>query len=108
MSLSFDHRIDSAAPFLDRTIRAYRDATVYAQDELIAQMVITGRESSPDWSGDARFPMQRSHRLYQDHRLVCNPTAWGWMEHLRANRFATGPRLHGTIAALLAGTPSLL
>lgn len=108
LSLSFDHRIKSTAELLDKTVTAYPRSTVYMQEKLGAQLVITGEETRPDWSGDQRFPLQKAHRLYGQHRLEYFPTAWSWMRHLKSVDFAYGPRLHGTVAATLAGTPAHL
>lgn len=105
ISLSFDHRIPATADLLQRTIDDYPRSTVYAQERLTARMVITGEETRADWRGDDRFPVRTTHPLYGQHRMVYYPTAWSWIDSLRQVDFAFGPRLHGTIAALLAGAP---
>jgi hypothetical protein len=108
ISLSFDHRIDESAALLDGTLSRYRHSTVYMQEKLGAQMVITGEETRPDWDGDERFPLKTSHPAFARHRLVYYPTAWSWIRHLEDMDFSFGPRLHGTVAATLAGTPAHL
>lgn len=105
ISMSFDHRIPATADILQRTVEEYENSTVYAQERLTARMVITGEETRADWRGDDRFPVRTSHPLYRQHRMVYYPTAWSWIESLKDVDFAFGPRLHGTIAALLAGIP---
>jgi hypothetical protein len=108
ISLSFDHRIPGTAGLLQATLEDYRRSTVYMQEQRGAQMVITGEETRPDWEGDARFPMKTTHPAFAEHRLVYFPTAWSWIRHLKGMDFAFGPRLHGTVAAILAGTPANL
>lgn len=108
MSLSFDHRINATADLLERTVRDYPRSTVYMQERLGAQMVITGKETRPDWNGDMRFPVHVDHPLFRQHRLEYYPTAWSWIRHLKGMDFAYGPRLHGTVAATLAGTSAHL
>jgi len=108
MSLSFDHRINATAPLLQKTIDDYPRSTVYVQERIAAQMVITGTETRPDWAGDPRFPVYTGHPLYRQHRLEYYPTAWSWIRHLKGMDFAYGPRLHGTVAATLAGTSAHL
>lgn len=108
ISVSFDHRIGAAAAFLEQTAADYPRSTFYAQDALVAQLTIAGIETRPDWQGDPRFPVHRAHPLYLQHRLVYYPTAWAWIRHLGEVDFAVGPRIHGTIAAILAGTPAHL
>ena len=105
LSLSFDHRIPATAAILHRTVDDFPGATVYAQERLTARMVLTGEETRADWKGDQRFPVKTSHPLYAQHRMVYYPTAWAWIESLKGVDFAFGPRLHGSIAALLAGAP---
>jgi hypothetical protein len=108
ISLSFDHRIEDSAELLDETISRYPRSTVYMQEKLAAQMVITGEDTRPDWVGDDRFPLKTSHRTFRHHRMVYYPTAWSWIRHLEDMDFAFGPRLHGTVAATLAGTSAHL
>ena len=108
ISLSFDHRIEQSAAMLDETITRYRRSTVYMQEKLGAQMVITGEDTRPDWDGDERFPLTTSHRTFAKHRMVYHPTAWSWIRHLEDVDFAFGPRLHGTVAATLAKTSAHL
>ena len=108
MSLSFDHRIDATAPLLQRTVQEYPRSTVYLQEKLSAQMIITATETRPEWGGDQRFPVYLAHPLYRQHRLEYYPTAWSWIRHLEGMDFAYGPRLHGTVAATLAGTSAHL
>ncbi len=108
LSLSYDHRIDATAPLLDQTFQEFPRSIVYMQEKLAAQMVITGKETRPDWAGDRRFPVHRDHPLFDQGRLVYNPTGWGWLRHLEGMDFAYGPRLHGTVAATLAGTSAHL
>lgn len=105
LSLSFDHRIPTTAGLLQRTVDEYPKSLVYAQEHLTARMVITGEETRANWRGDERFPVHTSNPLYSQHRLVYYPTAWAWMDSLKTADFTFGPRLHGTVAALLAGTP---
>lgn len=108
VSISFDHRIAETARLLEEAAAAFPKSTVYVQEKLAAQMAITGEETRPNWRGDRRFPVYTGHVLYQNHRLVYFPTAWSWIRHLGTMDFAFGPRLHGTVAATLAGTPAHL
>lgn len=108
ISMSFDHRVDEAAALLDRSARDYRDLIVYMQERLGIQLVITGEETRPNWNGDVRFPVQKAHPLYGEQRLEYFPSAWAWIRRMQSYDFACGPRLHGTVAAILARTPAHL
>lgn len=108
ISMSFDHRLPATADLLDRSARAHARLKLYAQEKLVAQMVITGEETRPDWAGDPRFPVQTTHPLSRAGRVEYCPTAWSWIRHMGEMDFALGPRLHGTIASILGGTPAHL
>ena len=48
------------------------------------------------------------HPLVTEDRIRFPVEAWTWLEYLRDFDFATGTRLHGNVAALLAGVPAVL
>jgi hypothetical protein len=108
ISMSFDHRIEPTADVLAATAADFPRSTVYAQEKLGARMVVDGTETRATWKGDPRFPVHTSHQLYREHRMAYSPTAWSWIRHLEDDDFAFGPRLHGTVAATLAGTSAHL
>lgn len=108
LSLSFDHRVLETADLLDKTFNAYPKSRAYMQEKLGIRMIVSGEETRADWEGDERFPVKTSHRLYGQRRLEYYPTAWSWIRSLRDVDFAYGPRLHGTVAATLAGTSAHL
>lgn len=108
ISLSFDHRITATADLLDATVHSYPRSVAYVQEKIAAEMVITGADTRPDWTGDSRFPVHPDHPLFQGHRMEYCPTGWSWIRHMGDYDFAFGPRLHGTVAATLAGTSAHL
>jgi hypothetical protein len=57
---------------------------------------------------DPAMPTTTDHPLYRDDRIrmFLDPSTWSGF--MRAQQFAFGSRLHGTIAALIAGTPAYL
>jgi len=62
-----------------------------------------GSDTIPDPSP---FPAHRSHRLLREDRTRLFVDPWPWFDHLRELDFVFGTRIHGNIAALLAGTPA--
>ncbi|MFL5671509.1 MAG: polysaccharide pyruvyl transferase family protein [Chloroflexota bacterium] len=62
-----------------------------------------GSDKIPDPSP---FPAHRSHRLLREDRARLFVDPWPWFDHLRELDFVFGTRIHGNIAALLAGTPA--
>lgn len=53
------------------------------------------------------YPGTVHHPLYQNDRVRIHTNIYSWMNDLKGMDFSIGPRLHGNVAALLAGTPSL-
>ena len=60
-----------------------------------------GRPTSP-------LPLHPSHRLFREGRARLYLDPWTWIDDLRGFDYLFGSRIHGAIAALLAGTPATL
>jgi hypothetical protein len=54
------------------------------------------------------FPRHASHRLFQEDRVRVCVDPWTWVDYMKRFDFACGARIHGNIAAILAGTPSVV
>ncbi|MFU8849818.1 polysaccharide pyruvyl transferase family protein [Micromonospora sp. SL1-18] len=54
------------------------------------------------------MPVHSSHPLFVEDKVRMFVDPWTWMEYLSGFDFAFGTRIHGTITALLAGTPGYL
>jgi hypothetical protein len=79
----------------------------YAQDLVDAQVLYWGDTSQE--SGDQHgFPLQLSHPLLAEGKVRVPVDPATWISELRSYDFAYGTRIHGNIAALLAGTPSVV
>lgn len=86
-------------------VAAYRNL-VYIPQEVQELAFLLWGEPLASW--DERLPMHHRHPLVQDGRVrfFLDPTTW--MDFLAGCEFAFGTRIHGTIAALAAGTPAFL
>ena len=79
----------------------------YAQDLIDAEVLYWGDTSQE--SGDRSvFPLQLSHPLLHEGKVRVPVDPATWISELRSYDFAYGTRIHGNIAALLAGTPSVV
>lgn len=87
------------------TYRRFPNLTYYAQDLPTLELLLTGRPF-PDSKPDAKLPTHPDHPLFRDDRAKLFVDPWPWIEDLRHQDFSFGTRIHGTIAALLAGTPA--
>lgn len=57
---------------------------------------------------DLNMPSRWEHPLYQQDRIRFFLDASTWLAFMAEQEFAFGTRLHGNVAALLAGTPAVL
>ncbi len=54
------------------------------------------------------MPIHTSHPLFVEDKVRMFMDPWPWMEYLAGFDFAFGTRIHGTITALISGTPGYL
>jgi hypothetical protein len=83
----------------------YPELTYIAQDLETLGLLVWGDRERPsahasEWQLDGTGDLFREDRV----RLFVDPSPW--IEYLRGFAFAFGTRIHGNIAALLAGTPA--
>lgn len=96
-----------AADLLARTLRDFEDVVYYPQDMRDLSLLFWGDtaglnpEASPS-PVDSTHPLLASDRT----RFPLEPTAWRGA--LAQRDFAFGTRLHGNVAAHLAGTPAMI
>ncbi|WP_138756796.1 polysaccharide pyruvyl transferase family protein [Modestobacter altitudinis] len=108
ISVNVDHRVAGMGAVVERNAELYPRLTSPVQDSLSARTIIRGENQHPEGKFDPRTPIHTEHPLYTSKRMVYYPNPWGWIESFKEQRFAFGSRLHGNIAALLAGTPAHL
>ncbi|MFD0316566.1 polysaccharide pyruvyl transferase family protein [Streptomyces flavalbus] len=85
----------------------YPHLTYYAQNLTDAELLLWG-DTTPESGYEDPFPLQLSHALLRENKVRMPLDPATWIDELRGYDFAYGTRLHGTIAALLAGTPAVL
>ncbi|MEU3253633.1 polysaccharide pyruvyl transferase family protein [Streptomyces sp. NPDC006997] len=85
----------------------YPHLTYYAQNLDDAELLLWG-DTTPESGYEDPFPLQLSHALLRENKVRMPLDPATWIDELRGYDFAYGTRLHGTIAALLAGTPAVL
>ncbi|GEM_PF-86169 len=55
-----------------------------------------------------RYPLTLDHPYYQQDRVKMFLNAQSWIDFLKGMDFSVGSRFHGSVAAILAGTPSVI
>ncbi|MEW2087963.1 polysaccharide pyruvyl transferase family protein [Streptomyces sp. NPDC006682] len=78
----------------------------FVGQNLLEAQLLHWRETSNPIGAQTSMPTHPSHPMYREGkvRLYVDPATW--IEELRAFDFSFGSRIHGNIAALLAGVPS--
>jgi hypothetical protein len=86
--------------------RKYDDLIFVAQENARLKLLLWGENPQSPVPDD--MPIHSQHRLYREDkiRLFLDPTTW--VRFMRERDFSFGTRIHGNIAGLLAGTPSVV
>nr|WP_246322099.1 polysaccharide pyruvyl transferase family protein [Nocardioides panzhihuensis] len=94
------------SPWFETYVDAFADRhprmTYVGQTHHDFAMLQWGRHRQPEMGID------RDHRLYFEDRTRMFLDAGSWMRFLATQRFAFGTRIHGNVAAVLAGTPAMV
>jgi Polysaccharide pyruvyl transferase len=100
IALTLSPYLPAARTLADNTLAAYRDVRYVAQDVATLRAMVQGHRGDGTSLTDPAHPLLDGGR----GRFYVDPTAW--IDDLRQVDFAFGTRIHGGIAALLAGTPT--
>ncbi|HYO42449.1 MAG TPA: polysaccharide pyruvyl transferase family protein [Candidatus Limnocylindrales bacterium] len=92
-------------PIVLEACRRFPNLTYYAQDRFTLELLLKGTPL-PNGTPDAAVPTHPDHPLFRDNRTKLFIDPWPWIEDLRHQDFSFGTRIHGSIAALIAGTPT--
>jgi hypothetical protein len=83
----------------------FPNMTYVAQVHFELEMLLWGLSEPSRFPG---IPFQHRYRLYQNDRIRFFLDARTWREFMAQQRFSFGPRFHGNVAAITAGTPALI
>jgi Polysaccharide pyruvyl transferase len=86
----------------------YPNLRYIAQDLNTLELLLWGAKTGVVRPAADKMPFHTSHPLFVENKIRFFVDAWPWLQTLRTADFAFGTRIHGNIAALLAGTPSYL
>lgn len=93
-------------PIVDRHLLRHRRLSYVAQDDVTYELLLLpGSSPGGVVRGSLTDPAHAVFELGRT-RLFTHPRAW--FEFLRDHDFVFGSRIHGTIAALIAGTPAVV
>ncbi|WBB62950.1 polysaccharide pyruvyl transferase family protein [Streptomyces sp. WMMC500] len=100
-------RVGPIAAIAQRAYERFDDLAYYAQNLTDAELLLWG-DTSAEKGLTPELPTAAAHGLLRDDKTRVPTDPYGWMAELREYDFAFGTRIHGNIAALLAGTPALV
>ncbi|WP_152361245.1 polysaccharide pyruvyl transferase family protein [Microlunatus speluncae] len=88
----------------------YPNLIYQAQNRQSLELLLHGRYPMSERSKfrDSGVPVTLEHPLIRQNRVRFFLDPRTWFEHLAGYEFSFGTRIHGNIAALLAGTPALV
>jgi polysaccharide pyruvyl transferase len=78
----------------------------YIAQDLATLAALVWRSAPPKSSPDDKLPIHPEHPMFLENKVRFFVDPWPWLSYLRDFDFAFGTRIHGSIAALLAGTPA--
>lgn len=105
ISMSITARITEMGPIVMSHVKKYPNLTYVGQEMDCLRLLLWG-EGHPKIADPDPLPVHASHPLIRDGKTRFWVDPWPWIDYLRGTDFAFGTRIHGNIAALLAGTPA--
>ncbi|HEX3266295.1 MAG TPA: polysaccharide pyruvyl transferase family protein [Candidatus Limnocylindrales bacterium] len=92
------------APIVQANLERYPNLEYIAQDLESLELLLWGVPWKGGRPGDP-MPVHPSHPLIRGGRMRLFVDPWPWVEYLRSFAAVFGSRIHGSIAAVLAGVP---
>ena len=107
VSITVSPYVTAMGPIVMRHLERYPNLTYVAQDLKTLDMLVWGEPPS-EAAKRSPIPVHTSHPLFAQDRVRFYVAPWPWIEDLRDVDFSFGTRIHGAIAAVLAGTPAVV
>ncbi|MEJ7748727.1 MAG: polysaccharide pyruvyl transferase family protein, partial [Candidatus Limnocylindrales bacterium] len=99
--------VQAMGPIVMRHVERYPNLRYIAQDIETLERLLWGEPAGEAAIQDP-LPIHGSHPLLRDGKTRLYVDPWPWIEDLAACDFSFGTRIHGNIAAILAGTPAFV
>jgi hypothetical protein len=106
ISINVSPYVKAMGPIVMSHLERYPNLTYVAQDRDTLGLLLRGPERPSVGPTDDPIPRHASHPLFRQRRVRFYVEPWPWIDDLRQIDFSFGTRIHGNIAALLAGTPA--
>lgn len=107
ISLNLSPYVPGLGPIVERHTARYTNLRYAAQHrEALGMLLARRHRSAASASGEPLLPSHHDHPLVRDGRTSFFVDPEPWIRHLAGFDYSFGTRIHGNIAALLAGTPA--
>lgn len=83
------------------------DATYFPQDINTMEMMLWGIDKYPK-TRDVRLPLRSPHSQFQSGKAEFHVDPHSWITRMRDFDLSFGPRIHGNVIPILAGTPAVV
>ncbi|MGW4502253.1 polysaccharide pyruvyl transferase family protein [Micromonospora sp. NPDC004336] len=107
VALTVSPYVKSMAKIIARHHERYPNLRYLPQDLKTLGTLLYG-DAPEDRGKSSAIPIHTSHPLFTEDKVRMFVDPWTWMDYLSRFDFAFGTRIHGTITALVAGTPGYL
>ncbi|MFG1887991.1 polysaccharide pyruvyl transferase family protein [Micromonospora sp. NPDC049051] len=107
LALTVSPYVSSMAEIIARHHERYPNLRYLPQDLKTLGTLLYG-DAPADRGKSSKIPIHTSHPLFTEDKVRMFVDPWTWMDYLSGFEFAFGTRIHGTITALVAGTPGYL
>lgn len=105
LAINVSPYVKAMGPIVTHHLARYPHLTYMAQDVDTLELLLWG-EAAATASIVRENPVHRSHPFFTERRTRLYADPWPWLHDLAGYDFSFGSRIHGNIAALLAGTPA--
>ncbi|OGO58150.1 MAG: hypothetical protein A2V85_08460 [Chloroflexi bacterium RBG_16_72_14] len=107
ISITVSPYVRAMVPIVMRHVERYPNLTYVAQDLETLDKLVRG-EPPREAARQDPIPVHTSPPVFAQDQVRFYLDPWPWIEDLRAVDFSFGTRIHGSIAAILAGTPTVV
>lgn len=92
---------------LIESIEKQHDATYFPQDMSTFEQMLWGVEKFK-LNRDSRLPLRMSHAQFKSNKAEFHIDPSTWIRRMKDFDLSFGPRIHGNVIPILAGTPSVV
>ncbi|MGK5523067.1 polysaccharide pyruvyl transferase family protein [Micromonospora sp. URMC 107] len=107
LALTVSPYVTSMAEIIARHQERYPNLRYLPQDLKTLGTLLYG-DAPAERGKSSKIPVHTSHPLFTEDKVRMFVDPWTWMDYLSGFEFAFGTRIHGTITALVSGTPGYL